>query len=116
MYLISNSFIIVAPTVGIPFFSLLSPRDADPPVFTISFNSSDRADSPKVIIITEALAEQLWPGEDAVGKRLETPVNDWEWFEVIGVVGNTSFHGLGAERTVGLQLVGYDLGGRNRHG
>ncbi|HKJ18386.1 MAG TPA: ABC transporter permease [Xanthomonadales bacterium] len=63
-----------------------------------TFDSTDTDDSPGVIVVTRALAEQLWPGEDAVGKRINTPAYDWEWFEVIGVVGDTSYYGLGTER------------------
>ena len=62
------------------------------------FDSSDQADSPRVLVVTQALAERLWPGENPVGQRLNTPAYDWEWFEVIGVVGDTSYYGLGTER------------------
>jgi putative ABC transport system permease protein len=35
-----------------------------------AFTDADREDSPRVAIITEAIARRLWPNESAVGKRL----------------------------------------------
>lgn len=63
------------------------------------FAATDRMDSPPVIILNETMARTLFPGEDAVGRRLaysdEKQIN---WMEIIGVVadvrplnfGNTS--------------------------
>jgi putative ABC transport system permease protein len=53
------------------------------------FTDHDKLESTKVAIVSETLAQQLWPGESAIGKRLI----DWrdEKFlrEVVGVVGDT---------------------------
>ncbi len=35
-----------------------------------NFTEFDNADSPPVIIVNQALAEKLWPGEDPLGCRL----------------------------------------------
>jgi predicted permease len=47
------------------------------------FTQQDRPDTKKVIIINEALASRLWPGENPIGKVMAQ-----EDREVIGVVGN----------------------------
>jgi putative ABC transport system permease protein len=44
-----------------------------------TFNERDTKDSPRVIIIDQAMAEQYFPGEDPIGKRLGVdPGNDEE--------------------------------------
>jgi predicted permease len=54
------------------------------------FSDFDRESAPKVAIVNEALARRLWPGQDAVGKRITTqdPRNNPEWLIVSGVVHN----------------------------
>jgi putative ABC transport system permease protein len=47
------------------------------------FAEGDTATAPKVAIVNQALARQLWPGEDPIGKRVT-----WDApLEVVGVVG-----------------------------
>jgi putative ABC transport system permease protein len=62
------------------------------------FNERDTKDSPRVIIIDQAMAEQYFPGENPIGKRLGLdPGNDNESFvmsEIIGVVGRMRFHAV----------------------
>lgn len=52
------------------------------------FNRFDRAETTQVLLITESLAEELWPGEDPLGKRITIYyAQDTDW-EVVGVVGD----------------------------
>ncbi len=61
-----------------------------------TFNAGDTANSPRVIMIDQALAEQYFPGEDPIGKRLSVDMgNDNEGYrfaEIIGVVARMRFH------------------------
>lgn len=51
------------------------------------FNSSDRQDSDKVAIISKGVAQTLWPGENAIGKRIRfADVPTLDWMTVVGVV------------------------------
>jgi putative ABC transport system permease protein len=52
-----------------------------------------------VTVVNESLAKRLWPGEDAVGKRLKQgwPESPTPWREVVGVVGDVKFNGVTAE-------------------
>jgi predicted permease len=67
-------------TLGIP---LLSGRDLT--------ERDDRSSSPRVTIIGHSLAKRLWPGEDAIGRRLTFAGVDWE---VAGVAGDVAVRGL----------------------
>jgi predicted lysophospholipase L1 biosynthesis ABC-type transport system permease subunit len=63
-----------------------------------AFNDRDTKDSPRVIIIDQAMAEKYFPGEDPIGKRLGVDVgNDdegWVMSEIIGVVARVRFHAV----------------------
>jgi predicted permease len=63
-----------------------------------TFNERDTITSPRVIIIDQALAEQYFPGEDPIGKRLLVDAgNDEEGYvmhEIIGVVARMRFHAV----------------------
>jgi putative ABC transport system permease protein len=54
-----------------------------------TFQETDRADTPPVVVINEAMARQLWPDESALGKRVKFGSVDSElpWMEIVGVVG-----------------------------
>ena len=58
--------------------SLISGRD---------FTDADAADSQRVAVVNQALADRYWPGQDAIGKR----VNDGEWFTVVGLARNAKY-------------------------
>jgi len=52
------------------------------------------SDKPDAVIINETLAEKLWPGEDAVGKRLALS-DEKAMSEVVGIVKDGKYHTLG---------------------
>jgi putative ABC transport system permease protein len=62
------------------------------------------AASPPVVVINERLGSALWPGEDAVGKRLSTwsARDNPEWREVVGVVRDART--LGQSAPVPMEL------------
>src|SRR5438093_328827 len=63
-----------------------------------AFNERDTKDSPRVIIIDQAMAEQYFRGEDPIGKRLGVDAgNDnegWVMSEIVGVVAKARFHAV----------------------
>jgi putative ABC transport system permease protein len=63
-----------------------------------TFNDRDTKDSPRVIIIDQAMAEQFFPGEDPIGKQLSVDAgNDEEGYvmsEIVGVVPRMRFHAV----------------------
>lgn len=48
----------------------------------------DRDTSTPVAVVSQRLAEDYWPGQDAMGRRFKLAA-DGEWITVIGVAGNT---------------------------
>lgn len=61
---------------------------------------SDRGDGPRVALINQRMAEQMWPGEDPRGKRFsfdDPEDEDAEWIEVVGVVGDVRDRALDRE-------------------
>jgi len=62
-----------------------------------TFDRFDRADRPLVALVNETMARQVWPHGGAIAQRFETPSTGWNWFEVVGVVSDTRFHGLRSE-------------------
>ncbi|MFN2541940.1 MAG: ABC transporter permease, partial [Chthoniobacterales bacterium] len=63
-----------------------------------TFNDRDTTDSPRVIIIDQAMAEQFFPSEDPIGKRMVVDAgNDEEGYvmsEIVGVVTRMRFHAI----------------------
>lgn len=52
-----------------------------------NFNTTDRRQSEKVVLVEKALADLFWPGQDPIGKHIKP---SWmkEWRTVVGVVQN----------------------------
>ena len=73
-------FIVIAPRyfrlLGIP---QMSGRD---------FDARDSADAPLVCLINSALARQVFPKEDPIGKRIQTGLDGTGYMTVVGVVGD----------------------------
>ncbi len=55
---------------------------------------ADTAGAPKVMVVNEATARELFPGEDAVGKRVSFDTGDPDWVEIVGVVSDLRQFGL----------------------
>ncbi|HXP58859.1 MAG TPA: ABC transporter permease [Dongiaceae bacterium] len=54
-----------------------------------NFDDGDRLGAPRVAIISQSMATQFWPGENAVGKRIgNLDSKNPDWTEVVGVVAD----------------------------
>ncbi|HZE22705.1 MAG TPA: ABC transporter permease [Blattabacteriaceae bacterium] len=58
------------------------------------FNENDSLGRQDVMLISEAMAKQFWPGENAVGKRLTLTFFPNRVREIVGVVRNVKLDGL----------------------
>jgi putative ABC transport system permease protein len=78
-------------TLGIP---LLHGRD---------FAETDNQQSPRVMIINQAMASRFWPDQDPVGKRLKL-FGDQDFREVVGIVGDSKYNSLTEPRRVFMYI------------
>lgn len=71
-----------------------------------AFTASDTADSPPVVVINEVLARKYWPGEDAIGRRIQIQTEDQQTrlLEVVGVARTSKYVWLTEAPTAYLYL------------
>ena len=58
------------------------------------FSADDGPGRPMVTVISDTLARELWPGRDAIGRRLRAVIGGDGWIEVVGVVAGVHASGL----------------------
>jgi predicted permease len=60
------------------------------------FSHADLVEPTRVVIVSRALADRFWPGQDPVGRRLTpaSPDDGNGWYEIVGVVGSVRYEGL----------------------
>ena len=76
------------------------------------FRASDDATAPRVAIINRTLAERLWPGADALGKRLIINQSG-QPITVVGIVPATPFYSVTDRgRTLLLEPIAQDYSGK----
>jgi len=71
------------------------------------FNEQDDTTKPIVVLVDEFMAEQLWPGQDPIGKRIhivELQSKD-PWQTVVGVVGRVKQDSLDSEPRIAFYLA-----------
>jgi predicted permease len=71
------------------------------------FDDHDTLDKPRVAIIDDYMAQQLWPGQSAIGKRFHNGgIDDTKepWITVVGVVGRVKQYTLDSDSRIALYL------------
>jgi predicted permease len=78
------------------------------------FDARDTRTVPRVVVVDEHMAAQLWPGQSAIGKRVKTGGFDAgsNWMEVIGVVGRIKQDALDADSRMAMYFAHTQLGSR----
>jgi predicted permease len=61
------------------------------------FTEADDSGARPVALVSEALAKRFWPGEDGLGKHLSVGTPDAPALEVVGVVADARYAGLGEQ-------------------
>jgi predicted permease len=71
------------------------------------FNEHDTRTNPRVVVVDAFMAQQLWPGADAVGKRIRLGGSDSNspWMTVIGVVGRIKQDALETDSRIAMYLA-----------
>jgi predicted permease len=60
-----------------------------------AFEASDGATAPGVVVVNAHMAAHLWPGDNAIGKRISLEGATGPWLTVIGIVRDTRYNSLG---------------------
>ena len=68
------------------------------------FNTGDYADAPGVVIINSYLAQHYFPGQNALGKRLEMGFRSGRLLQIIGVAADVRHDSLQSELHPGMYL------------
>ncbi|HEV2399334.1 MAG TPA: ABC transporter permease [Candidatus Sulfotelmatobacter sp.] len=71
------------------------------------FNEQDDITKPIVVLVDEYMADQLWPGQDPIGKRIhivELPSKD-PWQTVVGVVGRVKQDSLDSNPRIAFYVA-----------
>jgi putative ABC transport system permease protein len=69
-----------------------------------AFTDADTLPAPRVVIVGQRLAKQLWPGQDPIGKRMLPPGQGPDeqgqprWATVVGVVQDARYRGINDPR------------------
>jgi len=69
------------------------------------FNAEDMGGKTPVVMIDEFMAELLWPGQDAVGKRIHMVESEEPWLTVVGVVGRVKHESLDSDPRIAFYLA-----------
>jgi predicted permease len=69
------------------------------------FNEEDIIGKTPVVIIDEFMAQQLWPGQDAVGKRIHMVESETPWLNIVGVVGRVKHESLDSDPRIAFYLA-----------
>jgi putative ABC transport system permease protein len=68
-------------------------------------SEQDRADSPPVMVISEAMSKRYFPNGDAIGMRLKTGgCAECDWTTIVGVVGDVKDRGLNTDNAPAMYL------------
>jgi predicted permease len=83
------------------------------------FDERDKLEAEYVCMISERLATRLWPGADAIGKRIKLGKPEGgpnpDWMTVVGVVGDVRHQALGGEPGPDLYKPSTQLAWKQMH-
>jgi hypothetical protein len=76
------------------------------------FSAEDRADAPRIVVVSEAMAKVLWPNQEAIGKCVRISSDTMPCTMVVGIAENVTSRELrnsGADFTYYLPMAQYTV-------
>jgi len=67
-----------------------------------TFTNQDTANTEPVVIIDENLANQYWPNQDPIGKRIRRTTSTAQWTTIVGIVRHIKHNELAADSGKGV--------------
>ncbi len=61
----------------------------------VDLSGVDLSNRKQSVVVNQTMARQLWGGDDPIGASVSTPIHDWTDVQVVGVVEDTHYYGLG---------------------
>jgi putative ABC transport system permease protein len=75
------------------------------------FNQLDRAETEKVVIVSEKVARRFWPHGEALGQRVRLSYTDsQDWYTIVGVVNDVREFGADRESRGDVYVLNQQLG------
>jgi putative ABC transport system permease protein len=62
-------------------------------------NAHDTAGAPLALVISESLAQRMFPNQDPIGRRVHVGPTDMPWFTIVGIVGDVKQASLALSET-----------------
>ena len=82
-----------------PYFNVVGPNYFEtlgiPILAGRGFVASDAPGTPAAVVVNTQMAAHLWPGGNAIGKRISLDGPTGPWLTVVGVVRDTKYNSLG---------------------
>jgi putative ABC transport system permease protein len=69
-----------------------------------SFNQGDTAQSEHVVIVSQSFAHRFWPGQQALGQKINPGFKGTGWCSIVGVVGDVKQTGLASDAPLTIYL------------
>jgi putative ABC transport system permease protein len=69
-----------------------------------TFSETDKEDTPKVVLVNNYMARELWPGQDPVGKRIQVLGAAGDWSSIVGVVADVKTDALNTPPSMQIYL------------
>jgi putative ABC transport system permease protein len=77
-------------------------------------SEDDAAKAPRVAVVSDTMAQMLWPGQDAIGKRMQIGSDTAAYTTVVGIAENTIDNAISGKRPityyVPIEQIWYDVG------
>ena len=101
-------YLVSKPSVSAGYFRTMGIRLVE----GREFSSRDDATSPRVAIVSKSVAEQIWPGQRAVGRRISMSNRPTaaDWLTVVGVVDDVVQERLSSSRDAAIYQPYAQLG------
>jgi predicted permease len=59
-----------------------------------TIRDGDGAEGARAVVVSESFARHWWPNQSALGRRMRLGIDDEDWYQIVGVVGDARYASL----------------------